>query len=364
MASNLKYRYVALTPEHTTVTGARSYGTASLGASARIGGEADSESIQYQFDLLTRADMSHYGAQKSVNGKEYSSGSLDLVMQPDDFLGLCIFGIYGDNLGDQTASPPVPPNSAGYDLTGKVHTFKEASDQVLPSFTLEVGREEKEHTYTGMCVESLSLSASHGEYATMSASLTGKSESALATLLNPTLGGDTVDGFHFAEGIVSFSTAGTQEVVNTRIQSISLDFNMNLDTDAACSIGSRTYLRQPLPQMREISGTVEFSTAHDVGATDDPGYDTALATGGAIFKSGDLDYPALRLKFVSGSNSLEVQVQKLRWEAPTSNVSGRDTETLSMSFVGLLDQTTGTMSKMILTNTSNTGAVSVKYSAL
>ena len=362
MASNLKYRYVALTPEHTTTHGIRSYGTASLGASARIGGEADSESIQYQFDLLTRADMSHYGAQKSVNGKEYSSGSLDLVMQPDDFLGLCIFGIYGDSLYD--AAGPTLPSSAGYDLTGKVHTFKEASDQVLPSFTLEVGREEKEHTYTGMCVESLSFSASHGEYATISASFTGKSESALAPLANPTLSGDTVDGFHFAEGIVSFSTAGTQEVVNTRIQSISLDFNMNLDTDAACSIGDRTYRRQPLPQMREISGTVEFSTAHDVGATDDPAYDTALATGGAIF-DGDGTYPALKLKFVSGTSSLEVQVQKLRWEAPTSNVSGRDTETLSMSFVGLLDQSTGTMSKMILTNTGNAGALNAtRYSLL
>ena len=162
MASNLKYRYVALTPEHTTATGVRTYGVASAAARARIGGEADSESIQYQFDLLTRADMSHYGAQKSVNGKEYSSGSIDLVMQPDDFLGLCIYGIYGDNTTN-------PPNSDGYDLTGKVHTFKEFSDQVLPSFTLEVGREEKEHTYTGMCVESLSFSASNGEYATISA---------------------------------------------------------------------------------------------------------------------------------------------------------------------------------------------------
>ncbi len=360
MASNLKYRYVALTPEHTTSSGARSYGTASLGASARIGGEADSESIQYQFDLLTRADMSHYGAQKSVNGKEYSSGSLDLVMQPDDFLGLCIYGIYGDN----TANPPA---SAGYAQSGAVHTFTEASDQVLPSFTVEVGREEKEHTYTGMCVESLSISASHGEYATISASLTGKSESALATLTNPTLSGDTVDGFHFAEGVVSFSSTGSSSVTNTRIQSISIDFNMNLDTDAACSIGSRTYLRQPLPQMREISGTVEFSTAHDTGGANDPAYDTALATGGAIFDGAA--NPALRLRFVStnsvGTSELEIQVQKLRWEAPTSNVSGRDTETLSMSFVGLLDQSTGTMSKMIFDTSGNSGALTgTRYSAL
>lgn len=356
MASNFKQRYVALTPEHTTSSGIRTYGTASGNAAARIGGEVDSESVQYQFDLLTRADMSHFGAQKSVNGKEYSSGSIDMVMQPDDFLGLCIYGIYGDNTSN-------PPDSAGYVQSAKIHTFKEATDQILPSFTMEVGREENEHTYTGMCVESLSFSASHGEYATISASFAGKSESALASLANPTRAGNTVDGFHFAEGTVSFSTAGSSQASSAKIQSISIDFNMNLDTDAACSIGDRTYVRQPLPQMREIMGTVEFSTAHDTGGANDPAYDTALGTGGAIF-DGDT-HPALELKFVSGTSELEIQVQKLRWEAPTSNVSGRDTETLSMSFVGLLDQSTSTMSKMILTNTGNAGAVTgTRYSVL
>ena len=62
MSSNFAYRYVSITPEHTTTSGARSYGTASAGGSAKIYGEVDDESIAHNFDLMTRADMSRYGA--------------------------------------------------------------------------------------------------------------------------------------------------------------------------------------------------------------------------------------------------------------------------------------------------------------
>ena len=181
MTSNFANRYVTITPEHTSGATAsahpRTYGTKSAMTSSQGGatdtavvitGEVDDETLAYQFDVMSRADMSRYGAAKSVNGKEYSEGGLNLVMQPDDFLGYLIYGIYGDN---------VDCDSAGYAVSGFVHTFKEANDLILPSFTLEVGREENEHTYTGMCMSSLSISASHGEYATISADFTGKSES-------------------------------------------------------------------------------------------------------------------------------------------------------------------------------------------
>ena len=97
MSSNFAYRYVALRPEHTTVSGARSYGTASLGTDSTVFGEVDDESFQHMFDLLTRNDMSHYGVSKSLNGKEYSEGGLNLVAQGDDFCGMLFYGVYGDN---------------------------------------------------------------------------------------------------------------------------------------------------------------------------------------------------------------------------------------------------------------------------
>jgi hypothetical protein len=359
MTSQFAYRYLSIAPEHTTATGVRSYGTASaMTASGVIFGEIDDESIQYMFDLMTRGDMSRYGAAKSVNGKEYSEGGINFVAQPDDLLGLCLYGIYGD----ETATPGT--GQAGYTISGFVHTMKEHEDNVLPSFTLEVGREEKEHTYTGMCINRLGLSAAHGEYVTMSVDFTGKSESATTTLQTGiTYDGAGVDGFHFADGTVTFSPDGSGTSSSTKIKSVSVDFNMNLDTDAACSIGDRTYLRQPEPQMREVTGTIEFSTTQTGTVTNQPSYDAAAATGGSLFDGDDAD-PAIKLLFSNGTQSYQLNIQKVRWEAPTSNVSGRDTETLSMNFVALVDTADNVMTKTILTLDANSSslATGVTYS--
>jgi hypothetical protein len=357
VTSNFAYRYVSLTPEHTTVTGARSYGTKSaMTASGALYGEVDDESFALNFDLLTRADMSRYGAAKSVNGKEYSEGGMNLVMQPDDTLGLLLYAMYGDN---------TTVDSTGYGISGFVHTWKEVKDLILPSFTIEVGREEKEHTYTGMCLSSLSISASHGEYATISADFTGKSESAVSTLVaGPTFGGAALDGFHFANGTVAFSSAGASSTTVTNVKSVSLEFNMNLDTDAACSIGSRTYIRQPQPQMREITGTIEFSNANTSSADGNtPDYETALGTGGALW-DGAASHPAVQLDFTNGTQSLAIEIRKVRWEAPQQNVSGRDTSTLTMSFVALVDVADEVMSTCVLTHTAASSALAtgVKYS--
>jgi hypothetical protein len=365
MTSNFTYRYLAMTPEHTSGTGARSYGTASAldnsdgagGTTAKVYGEVDDESIQHRFDLMTRGDISRYGAAKSVNGKEYSEGGINYVAQPDDLLGLCLYGIYGDSS---------TPGSGGYSISGFIHTMVEHSLNLLPSFTIEVGREEKEHTYTGVCINRLGISAAQGEYTTMSVDFTGKSESANTTLASSvTFGGASVDGFHFADGTVTFSEAGSASVSSTKIKSISVDFNMNLDTDAACSIGNRTYVRQPEPQMREITGTVEFSDASTTSATNVPGYDMTLSTGGKLY-DGNATEPAIKLTFSNGTQSYELSILRVRWEAPAANVSGRDTQSLSLNFVALLDDADNTMTKSVLTldAPSSNLASGIKYSLI
>ncbi len=63
-------RFVALTKEAT-------YGNNP--GSGYVFGEADDESIRHQFELLTRADMSRYGAAESHVGKEYSDGDINLA---------------------------------------------------------------------------------------------------------------------------------------------------------------------------------------------------------------------------------------------------------------------------------------------
>ena len=334
MSSNFAYRYVSITPEHTTSTGARSYGTASAMTAhgSKIFGEVDDESVAHMFDLMTRADMSRYGAAKSLNGKEHSEGGVNLVIQADDFCGLLFYGAYGDNAA---------ANSAKYAVTSNKHTMSEGLDHILPSFTIEVGREDKEHTYTGMCLSRISVSGTVGEYATMSADFMGKAESAVSALATPTFAGATLEGLHFAEGEVSFSSDNSTQVASTTIKSISIEISTNLNTDDACSIGNRTYVRQPEPQMREITGSIEFSRP-SIGtalgaANQDPQYELITAIGGEEY-DGTLTKPAISLKFTQSATAvLKIEIPKVRWEAPSMNVSGRDSTTMSLNFVALVD---------------------------
>ena len=349
-----------MTPEHTTATGARSYGTASaMTASGKMMGEIDDESIQTRFDLLTRMDVSRYGSSKSVNGKEHSEGGINFVAQPDDLLGLCFYGIYGD----KTSS--VGTGAAGYTISGFVHTMTEHRDNVLPSYTFEIGREEKEHTYTGMCVSRLSINAASGEYTTMSVDFMGKSESGVSSLLanagsTPGFGGAALDGYHFADGTVTFSDDASHTTSSSKIKSINLEYNMNLDADSACSIGDRTYVRQPEPQRREITGTIEFSDASTssdfTGSNAIPGYDMLLTSGGKLF-DGDASTPAIKLSFTNGTQSLDLSILRVRWEAPTANISGRDTQSLTLNFVALVDPASNQMSKAVITHTAASTAL-------
>jgi len=336
MSSNFAYRYVSITPEHTTSTGARSYGTASAMTAhgSKIFGEVDDESVAHMFDLMTRADMSRYGAAKSLNGKEHSEGGVNMVIQADDFCGLLFYGAYGDN---------ATADSAKYAVASNKHTMTEGLDHILPSFTLEVGREDKEHTYTGMCLSRISVSGTVGEYATMSADFMGKAESAVSPLTTPTFAGATLEGLHFAEGEVTFSSAtGTAGVISTNIKSISMEISTNLNTDDACSIGSRTYVRQPEPQMREITGSIEFSrpeigTALS-GSNQTPQYELITAVGGKEYDGTIAGNPAISIKFTQSATAvLKIDIPKVRWEAPSMNVSGRDSTTMSLNFVALVD---------------------------
>jgi hypothetical protein len=344
MSSNFEYRYVALTPEHLTGGTPRSYGTASLGASAKVYGEVDDESVAHAFELLTRADMSRYGAAKSVNGKEYSEGGVNLVAQPDDFCGMLLYGVYGD---DSSGGSSAYTFTAGVGATDPdIHTWTEDTSHILPSFTMEVGREDKEHTYTGMCVSRLSISANTGEYVMMSADFNGKAESAVSALATPTFDGASVDGLHFAGATITFGDGSASTTIST-VKSISIEWNMNLNTDDACSLGSRTYVRQPEPQMREITGSIEFSRPPIANADQNVDYEDVTAIGG-LLRDGDTTHPAIKATFIGAStdDALEIKIRKVRWEAPSMNVSGRDSSTMSLNFVALVDTADNIMSEI------------------
>ena len=340
-------RYVSVQLEPST------YGT---GSGSTLYGEVDDESIQPRFDIIERGDMSYWAMQKSSNGKEYSEGDLNFVFQADDFNGMLLYGAMGS---DSCAS--------------KVHAMVEATTSTLPSFTIKVGREEKASVYTGMMVNRMSLSANVGEYVTASFSFTGKAESALAALATPTWaassgnsGALACDGYHFASCAVKFAADSD---ASTFVKSFSLELNNNLDTDNCCSIGDTTYSRAPIMQRREVTGTLEFNqpilnSSIPAGQNAEPDYGEMITTGG--HEVIDTTWAILfRFDDGTGNNNCDIKLYDVRYEAPTANVTGRDTETMSVNFRAYINPASAAQGMIDITfNTSNAANAGTPYSSL
>jgi hypothetical protein len=340
-------RYVSVQLEPST------YGT---GSGATLYGEVDDESLQARFDIIERGDMNYWAMQKSKNGKEYSEGDLNFVFQSDDFVGMLLYGAMGDD-----------------SISTLTHTMSESINSALPSFTIKCGREEKASVYTGMMVNRMSLSANVGEYVTASFSFTGKMESALAALSVPNWtavinksGAAAVDGYHFASCDVKFD-ADAQ--ASTFVKSMSLELNNNLDTDNSCSIGDTTYSRAPIMQRREVTGTLEFNqpvltSAIPSGEQSEPNYDELITSGG--HEVIDTTY-AIQFTFSNGTSAQDcvVTLYDVRYEAPTANVSGRDTETMSVNFRAYINPAVPSSGMIkVVFKSSNAGNSGTAYSAL
>ena len=315
-------RYVSIEKETT-------YGTEPSGTP--IYGEVDDESLATTYDLMTRQDMSRPISSKSVTGLERSEGDINLALQVDDFAGT-LFGAF------------FPKTDYDSTLTGG-HTFDEptVAGDAYHSYTIRVGREEKEHTFTGMVANSMNITATVGEYVMLSASFVGCREEAPAALAAPTFNGDALDALYFANGHVKFDegTSGAP-AASASVKSFSLDVNLNRDTDNAYGIGNSTYSRAPPAQRREISGTIEFNKVIYSTSVDEPLFGDLVSADGLITSDAAAD-PTITLDLQSeaddDSEYIKIYLYNVRFEAPEASVSGRDTNTMSVGFVALYDAT-------------------------
>ena len=324
----------ALTNRYVTLQKETTYGTEPTALTAELLlGEVDDESFSQNFDLLTRADISRYGASKTTDGLRYSEGDVNLPLQLDDFNSFLIANAFGVDTFDGAAT----------------HTLTETTDDAnFQSFTIRVGREESEHTYTGMVLNSLSISANINEYVMLSYSFLGCGESAVSALSTPG-GGDSADppafsteeALHFSKAFVRFEAAASSSNFSTLVKSISIDINLNRDTDNASSLGGTTYQVAPPPQLREITGTIEFNTGNDINTGNAPDNEpTYEELRDFLLHNGTDAAPAIMCRFEDGAatpNYFEFKLEKVAYEAPELNVSGRDTATMSVNFVALFD---------------------------
>ena len=331
ISSEFDNRYVSLVKEST-------FGTAvTVSSSNAFTTDADDESFTHNADVLQRADMSRPISTKSVTGKEFSEGSVNGVLQPDDWAGSVLSGL-------------LP--TATYDSGNSWHDFAVGTAaSAYPIFTVRVGREDREHIYTGQSLNRLSLSAGVGEYVTYSCDFVGKAESTpvaidnSATVLGTSnaLNFSTKDGLHFADATVFLG----QDIGGTstaKVKSVSVDMNLNRDIDNSYAIGSNTCVRAPPAQMLEVTGSLEFNQVIHTAAssTNERRYEDLIAADGDLVNPSTTT-PALVTRFAgeSGSDYLYIKFYKIRYSSPTSNVSGRDTQTMSVDFTAMADENNG-----------------------
>lgn len=320
--SGFNNRYVGIVKETT-------YGTDPT--SGYVFGEVDDESIKHTYEVMQRTDMSRYGTAKSNTGKEFSEGDINMAMLADNFLGTVLTGLF-------------PTDTVSGSSPTYTHTFTEAGTD--RSFTMLVGREEKEHTYTGIAVDSMSVSANINEYAMISASFMGKAESGLATIGASSPSFNTNDPLYFADAKVFFNGDAT---ASNLVKSISFDINMNRDGDNACGLGDATYTRLPPFQRREISGSIEFNKIIHTAVESEPTYAELTAADGLELSGSGVE---LKVQFGDESTAdvVTFNFYKIRFEAPDANVSGRDTQTMTVPFIALFSPNDSKMMDVVMKN--------------
>lgn len=313
-----------------------SFGT--VGSASQFFGLIDDESFNTLFDVNARADMTRYGATTTKTGKRYSEGSINMALDDSGFTAKLLKGIF----------PSVSTSGAGpytHAMTEITHDNGRAGGTSFPVYHILIQRDEKKHSYSSMSLNRVGLQANVGEYVMLSADFVGKAEGEDSVTSPANLdaeSGDTIpdagEPVHFQSAAINFKNNAT---ASTNVRSVSLDIALNRDVDASFALGSETCVREAPPQLREITGSIEFIAPIHATSVDEPIYGDIIDGGSnSLFDPSSTD-PAITLTFTaSASTSLVLKIYKVQWEAPTSTVSGRDTQSYSLNFTALFDETT------------------------
>lgn len=316
-----------------------SFGT--VGSAGQLYGLIDDESFQTTFDVNTRSNMTRYGATTTKTGKRYSEGGINMALDDSRFCASLLKGIF----------PTVSTTGSGdpytHAMTEITHDAGRATANLFPVYQFIVQRDEKQHSYTSMSLSNLSIKGSVGEYVMLSADFVGKAEgedsvtspAALAAETGASVP-DAGEPVHFQSAAVKFKNSNA----STQVKSVDLSFSLNRDVDATFALGSETCVREAPPQLREITGSVEFIAPIHATSLNEPIFGNVIDGGaGSLYHPGS-SAPALTLVFTATSNhTITIKLYKVQWEAPQSTTSGRDTQTMSLSFTALYDEVKGAM---------------------
>lgn len=326
-----------------------SFGT--VGSGSQFYGLIDDESFRTTFDVNTRADMTRYGATTTKTGKRYSEGTINMALDDSQFTALLLKGVFPSV---STTGSVDPFTHACTEIT---HDQGRAAGTTFPVYHILIQRDEKKHSYSSMSLNRLSIKGAVGEYVMLSADFVGKAEGEDSVTSPANLdaeSGATVpdagEPVHFQSAEVKFKSSGA----STLVKSVDIEFNLNRDVDASFALGSDTCVREAPPQLREITGSVEFINPIHSTSVNEPIFGNIIDGGSnTVYQPGSSN-PAITLVFTSTTNhDITIKLYNVQWEAPTSNVSGRDTQTMSLSFTGLFDETKKAMATCDIRNAAS-----------
>ena len=201
-------------------------------------GMVDDESFRGVYDVIERNDMSLNVVNSTVRGKFYSEGTINMALDNSEFVARILSGIFPmDTVSTPTGSVKLhtmtPINHAnGYNATA-----------TYPVFTMYVMRDERMAIYPSMSVNRVALSASVGEYVSMSADFIGMAPGSHASNDGTNIEAATIAAFaangegphnlepiHFVNSKIYFANNATASQIES---SFDIEFNLNRDLDAS-----------------------------------------------------------------------------------------------------------------------------------
>lgn len=354
--ANMADRFFAINTEP-----ANAYGTSIV--SGLKYGEIDDESFVPNFEIMTRSDVSRYGPRATAIGMETVAGSISFAMLGDEFTGKLLANAWGKSTTSGSGSAYTHTLEEG--KSDSAATLASGAYTGWNSLTAVIGREGRSHRFPGQLLNSLTIGANMNEYVMCSAEFIGCGEDNSAEHADAAPGDNdfhTADAFHFEGAHVAFQ--GLASVSGERsklVQSVELTINLNRDTDSATALGNNTYTKIPVCGMREITGSLTFNRVIHDNVSSDTGLNDVLnepfykQLAGGLLVNGTTSDPAISLFFDGGTNeSLQIDLFKVQYDAPDSTISGRDRQTMTVSFTALYDEGVGAMSKAVWKSTKST----------
>lgn len=326
-----------------------SFGT--VGSGSQFYGLIDDESFSTTFDVNTRADMTRYGATTTKTGKRYSEGTINMALDDSGFSALILKGIF----------PKVSTTGSGDPYTHACteidHDSGRAAATSFPVYQFIIQRDEKEHSYSSMSLNRVAIKGAVGEYVMLSADFVGKAEGEDSVTSPANLSAeagatvpDAGEPVHFQSATVAFKNSA----VSTQVSAVDIEFNLNRDVDASFALGSDTCVREAPPQLREITGSVEFIAPIHSTSLNEPIFGDIIDGGASTVYQPGSSNPAITLTFTAATNhDFVIKLYNVQWEAPSSTVSGRDTQTMSLSFTALFDETKKAMATCDIRNANS-----------